>query len=71
MHGWAAVRQAANIAMRQEVDTSQPCSQLERELERFLDDPITQYHGVGSEMSPLLVWQHVKKHNCQGLGDGS
>ena len=71
MIGWAAVRQAANKAMAEvDVDRSQPCSKLEKELEDFLDDPITEYYGVGSEMSSLLVWQHTKRHNCQGLGEG-
>jgi hypothetical protein len=44
------------------------CLELERELSAFLDDPITSFYGVGSEMSPLLIERHVARHGCRGLG---
>lgn len=45
----------------------QDCPQLLAELERFYDDPYTIAYGMGSEMSPLVIAGHKRRHGCAGL----
>lgn len=75
MTGFPAVAKAADRAMREPgpdpVDPNGPieeCPLLLQEMDSFLDDPITTFYGVGSEMSGLVVRQHVARHHCQGYG---
>lgn len=41
------------------------CPELERELNTLHEDPMTQHYGIGSEMSPLVIEQHRKRHGCR------
>jgi hypothetical protein len=69
--GWAAVARAADIAAKEPnaPDPWEPCAKLLEELDKFLDDPITDFYGVGGEMSPLVINNHVKRHHCNGMGE--
>ena len=46
-----------------------PCPDLIREMDAFYDDPMTEYSGMGGEMSPLVEQGHIRRHNCQGMGE--
>lgn len=54
--------------MTREGDAVEACPDLIAEMDRFLDDPITEACGVGGEMSGLVYSQHMKRHQCQGYG---
>lgn len=45
------------------------CRELERALDVFYNDPITDYYGVGADMAPALIASHVRRHGCSGLDD--
>jgi hypothetical protein len=64
--GWAAVRRAADRAVKEPEPEPEPdeCLELEREVSQFLDDPITSYYGVGGEMMPLVRSSHRRRHGC-------
>lgn len=77
MTGFGAVAHAADRAAREKgpdlVDPHlfEPCPQLERELDVFVDDPITRAYGLHGDMDewgPLLTRNHVARHGCQGWG---
>jgi hypothetical protein len=64
--GWAAVRAAADRAVREpEVGDEGECPELVLELDALLDDPITDYFGVGGEMVPLVRAGHRRRHGCR------
>lgn len=48
-------------------DPDEPCPGLEREVQEFLDDPITVAYGV-SELAGSVSRGHVRRHKCQGWG---
>lgn len=73
--GFDAVARAADVAARSRgpVPTDPweprpPCPELELEEALFIDDPITQFYGLGSEMLPEVTRSHVRRHGCQGHG---
>jgi hypothetical protein len=77
MTGFDAVEAAADKAALErgpdpvENMITDPCPELERELDVFVDDPITQFYGLQGDMDewgPLLTRNHVARHGCQGWG---
>ena len=45
------------------------CPGYQQEVQPALDDPMTQYYGMGDEIGPLLESKHMKRcARCQAFG---